>query len=225
MQAKLPFANDGSFFEQFKALQEKQQQQQQQKSETEAVAAADTAEAPETATAQPSTSVPEQDAGPRAEAEAQSTKVSVAANQASTSNQDPDFQPSSSFTGARPGFCFKLGAHGVGYYLDTPLHLQFKQQAAAKPVVLKGNKPIVRVGGKAAAGAAGDSKKRKLGEGTAQQVHQSPTRGPPGLPCSKACGMCTAAMHQQLLTPTQQPLVELVTLHHQPAALPQAGLL
>jgi hypothetical protein len=193
MQAKLPFANDGSFFEQFKALQEKQQQQQQQRkaeADAVAVAGAGTAEVPETAgaTAEPSTSARNQDAEPRAEAAVQPSKVPVAAEQPSTSNQDPGFQPSSSFTGARPGFCFKLGVQGVGYYKDVPLHLHFKQQAAGKPVVLKGNKPIVKVGGKAAAGAAGDSKKRKLGEGRAQQVqHRTPGRqaGPPNM-CSQA---------------------------------------
>eukprot|EP00425_Heterocapsa_triquetra_P022664 CAMPEP_0195128394 /NCGR_PEP_ID=MMETSP0448-20130528/139097_1 /TAXON_ID=66468 /ORGANISM="Heterocapsa triquestra, Strain CCMP 448" /LENGTH=61 /DNA_ID=CAMNT_0040166195 /DNA_START=45 /DNA_END=227 /DNA_ORIENTATION=- len=30
-----------------------------------------------------------------------------------------DFQPSSTFQGARPGYAFKLGRHGQGYYLDA----------------------------------------------------------------------------------------------------------
>uniref|UniRef100_A0A383VE08 Uncharacterized protein n=1 Tax=Tetradesmus obliquus TaxID=3088 RepID=A0A383VE08_TETOB len=50
---------------------------------------------------------------------------------------DPDFQPSTSFSGAREGFVFKTGEQGTGYYKDAPLHLQHKQKS--KPVALKSN--------------------------------------------------------------------------------------
>jgi len=32
----------------------------------------------------------------------------------------PPFTPSATFTGARPGFVFKKGSSGVGYYRDGP---------------------------------------------------------------------------------------------------------
>eukprot|EP00937_MAST-01D_sp_MAST-1D-sp2_P006786 g6786.t1 len=31
----------------------------------------------------------------------------------------PDFVSSKTFTGARPGYAFKSGAHGIGYYRDV----------------------------------------------------------------------------------------------------------
>lgn len=33
----------------------------------------------------------------------------------------PAFAPSPAFAGARPGYLFKLGSQGLGYYLDTPV--------------------------------------------------------------------------------------------------------
>lgn len=33
----------------------------------------------------------------------------------------PAFVPSPAFAGARPGYLFKLGPQGLGYYLDTPV--------------------------------------------------------------------------------------------------------
>mmetsp|Transcript_8004 Transcript_8004/g.17846 ORF Transcript_8004/g.17846 Transcript_8004/m.17846 type:complete len:890 (-) Transcript_8004:47-2716(-) len=41
------------------------------------------------------------------------------------------FQPAARFAGARPGFVFKLGVHGMGYYEDASL-AQLEQKAAAR---------------------------------------------------------------------------------------------
>ena len=55
----------------------------------------------------------------------------------------PDFAPSVEFAGKRPGYVFKRGDKGVGYYIDSPRfavapaspqHQQQQQQGAAEPI-------------------------------------------------------------------------------------------
>lgn len=62
----------------------------------------------------------------------------------------PEFVPYKKFSGARPGYVFKKGGLGVGYYLDNPPHAHLKALAAArKELAAKmARKPI---GGSAAA--------------------------------------------------------------------------
>jgi hypothetical protein len=41
------------------------------------------------------------------------------------------FEAARAFGGTRDGFVFKMGAHGLGYYTDKPLHLRDQVQADA----------------------------------------------------------------------------------------------
>ncbi|KAF6258472.1 hypothetical protein COO60DRAFT_1122039 [Scenedesmus sp. NREL 46B-D3] len=70
---------------------------------------------------------------------------------------NPDFKPSTSFTGAREGLVFKTGENGTGYYKDAPLHLQHKQKA--KPVALKSSSLVKGLQRRTAAGP--DAKRQK----------------------------------------------------------------
>ena len=53
---------------------------------------------------------------------------------------DGDFFGRKQWAGARPGFCFKLGDKGVGYYKDVPYHVA---QAAAEKAALKLSAPTL----------------------------------------------------------------------------------
>lgn len=61
------------------------------------------------------------------------------------------FEPASTFQGARPGYCFKTGARGLGYYLDPKQNVKgdpVKQQIKADGVQVKEAKaeqtPVVK---------------------------------------------------------------------------------
>lgn len=152
--AKLPFANDGSFFEQFKKLQEQQASAPQETAqEPGAGAPAEQATTPLNSSAA--------DGVPKAP---ESRPSSSQGEQGEPDGGSARFLPSSTFTGARAGYVFKAGDEGVGYYVDEPLHLRPREQAKAKPVVLKTNNPIVKGLAARKAVAQPDSKKRKLGE-------------------------------------------------------------
>ena len=53
---------------------------------------------------------------------------------------DGDFFGRKQWAGVRPGFCFKLGDKGVGYYKDVPYHVA---QAAAEKAALKLSAPTL----------------------------------------------------------------------------------
>ena len=59
-----------------------------------------------------------------------------------TQEEDPDgdYFARKQWEGARPGFCFKLGDKGVGYYKDVPYHIS---QAAAEKAALKLSAPTL----------------------------------------------------------------------------------
>eukprot|EP00803_Ostreobium_quekettii_P008701 evm.model.scf_1651.1 EVM.evm.TU.scf_1651.1 scf_1651:3498-4529(-) len=71
----------------------------------------------------------------------------------------PDFVPSEAFKGGREGFVFKAGDRGLGYYADgpgrpvergeeggrDPCGPPGKPQGSAHGMVLKANKPLVKV--------------------------------------------------------------------------------
>ena len=69
----------------------------------------------------------------------------------------PEFLPFKKFSGARPGYVFKKGGMGVGYYVDYPPHKVLKDLARArKQIAAKyASKPV---GGAAAAKAGVTSK-------------------------------------------------------------------
>jgi hypothetical protein len=49
-----------------------------------------------------------------------SSSSSNEGNEGSEGSSDADFMPSCAFTGARPGYVYKRGSCGLGYYRDTP---------------------------------------------------------------------------------------------------------
>ena len=59
-----------------------------------------------------------------------------------TQEEDPDgdYFARKQWEGPRPGFCFKLGDKGVGYYKDVPYHIS---QAAAEKAALKLSAPTL----------------------------------------------------------------------------------
>ena len=59
-----------------------------------------------------------------------------------TQEEDPDgdYFARKQWVGPRPGFCFKLGDKGVGYYKDVPYHIS---QAAAEKAALKLSAPTL----------------------------------------------------------------------------------
>ena len=44
----------------------------------------------------------------------------------SVPREQAEFQPAKRFSGAKPGFVFKKGARGLGYYLDRPPKVTWK---------------------------------------------------------------------------------------------------
>merc|ERR1712151_767570 len=45
------------------------------------------------------------------------------------------FEPCSSFKGARPGYCFKMGVRGLGYYRDKYQDIKAEKQEKKEGVV------------------------------------------------------------------------------------------
>ncbi|EFJ43428.1 hypothetical protein VOLCADRAFT_106858 [Volvox carteri f. nagariensis] len=61
--------------------------------------------------------------------------------------EETDFIPSDSFTGARAGYVFKKDDAGIGYYKDIPLAERLKAAAEAqkaKPIVVKANNSLLK---------------------------------------------------------------------------------
>jgi len=139
-QSNLPFANDGSFFETFKKLQQQQGQAMQPQQEEGSATAAK--EVPGAAQARAVASAP---------------PVEAAAAASTSATEEREYIQAAQFGGAKTGYVFKMGDEGLGYYKDVPLHK--RKAAPAKPVVLK-SKSIVKVPLRAV--PSGDSKKRKL---------------------------------------------------------------
>lgn len=143
--------SDGSFMEQFLAMQQASGNTPVTRSES-AGAGQEVQPAP---TAAPSA----------APSDPPAPEPSPAAAPVDAFADEPEFVASSSWDGPRPGFVFKLGEGGqLGYHIDVPLlERQRKQQEAAraKPVVLK-SASIVKVQPRKLVGGP-DAKKRKLG--------------------------------------------------------------
>lgn len=137
--SKLPFANDGSFFEQYlkrsqEAPPEVNDPYMRPAEHYAADAEADTLGSTGKATCEPA-------------------QHGISAS----------FIGSRSFLGAKHGYVFKTGANGVGYYVDVPLaqqQVEAQRNSLAKPVVLKAKKSIVQVQRTTLTQA--DNKKRKL---------------------------------------------------------------
>ena len=66
------------------------------------------------------------------------------------------FEASAAFAGPRPGFAFKRGAHGVGYYEDAASSSS-APKALAKGVAAISLEPGSAASDKAAAGGSGES--------------------------------------------------------------------
>mmetsp|Transcript_40427 Transcript_40427/g.89803 ORF Transcript_40427/g.89803 Transcript_40427/m.89803 type:complete len:155 (+) Transcript_40427:137-601(+) len=78
--------------------------------------------------------------------------------------EKPSFIASSSFSGALPGYVFKTGDQGLGYYVDISImevKKQQQEQAKAKPAVIKSNKSIVKIPGRGPSADAPAAKKAK----------------------------------------------------------------
>merc|ERR1712217_764372 len=45
------------------------------------------------------------------------------------------FEPASSFQGARPGWCFKMGMRGLGYYRDAKQEVKEEKRERPQPTV------------------------------------------------------------------------------------------
>lgn len=150
--ASLPFANDGSFLEQFRLIQAKKEaaagtnapSEQQQLADVPSCtdAAAGTSDVDTASCAAP---VP-----PNLPAFNASLVPEV---HTSTSAA---FEACKAFAGSRPGFAFKLGDEGHGYYPDykEPGLCDLKKTKSkvpdpSKPVILRSNNPIVNLRGRA----------------------------------------------------------------------------
>lgn len=87
-----------------------------------------------------------------------------------------DFVPSPTFAGRRPGYVFKSGASGVGYYVDSPAapSHQSKKKAPQHVETIdgRGSERPLGVGGNVAATAPKAAGKRWLGEPNANGKRQ-----------------------------------------------------
>ena len=111
---KLPFANDGSFMEQFMKLQ------QQKQAETQAEPGPSDHTAPAGASATPEaaeTASDSADVGPGPSGRA----GSVPPVDSTGPSGDDDFIASPTWAGAKAGYVFKVDSLGCGYYRDVPL--------------------------------------------------------------------------------------------------------
>lgn len=87
----------------------------------------------------------------------------LAASEPSRENTE-DFLICDSFSGQKPGFVFKCGCKGLGYYKDSPPLTATGQGVVAKvpaPVMLKSNRSIARVKGGFPEGGSETKKQKK----------------------------------------------------------------
>lgn len=148
--AQLPFANDGSFFEKFSQLQQEKPKDHPPLSAAESSGLAEQ---------NPVALALDEEAGSTLPSCEHTPQAGAADSPSAT------FIPSSSFSGGRQGYVFKIDAQGLGYYLDAPPHLRPKQQLdKSKPVLLKTNNPISKLQARKPMLPA--DRKRKLGKRT-----------------------------------------------------------
>lgn len=101
-----------------------------------------------------------------------SSKVAgVTSSRAASTALATDFMPANRFEGARPGFAFKVGFRGLGYYVDMLQQklLQKKQQQAVLPVKSSHDGDSSKPNGKATVASKPSAVPSKQGKQSAKQ--------------------------------------------------------
>merc|ERR1712176_826374 len=72
------------------------------------------------------------------------------------------FEPCSSFKGARPGYCFKMGVRGLGYYRDKYQDIKAEKQEKKEGVVKDEDGNVIKSDKKEEKKDVKDEKKEKV---------------------------------------------------------------